>query len=424
MEITLNHPITSRTEWHYGSMHLRAGLALDNEIFTSLKRRLMLEHCKWDAQMGDVQTLADFPLLLPAREWQILASFAEQLTAETLAAEEEVLQRPELLPHLGLPQKIYDAFASRRGPARTAARTMRFDFHPTTEGWRISEVNSDVPGGFTEASHFTRMMAAHFPELSPAGNPLEDWAKAIAQWGPHIALLTAPGFMEDHQIMACLADQLCELGCQSCLTSPLQIEWRSGRAFLKSHSTLESLDSLVRFYQGEWLANLPDGSDWHFFFSGAITPVANPGQGIIAESKRFPLLWNNMKTPLPTWRALLPETRDPRDAAWQSDDSWLLKSAFCNTGDTVSVRSMMSPRQWESTMRQVRRHPHSWVAQQRFEAVPIPTPPGHMFPCVGVYTIDGRAAGAYGRISPRPLINFEAIDVALLIEPDVKECHG
>ena len=36
---------------------------------------------------------------------------------------------------------------------------MRFDFHFTRDGWRISEVNSDVPGGLNESSGFERLMA-------------------------------------------------------------------------------------------------------------------------------------------------------------------------------------------------------------------------------------------------------------------------
>jgi hypothetical protein len=32
-------------------------------------------------------------------------------------------------------------------------RLMRFDFHPSIDGnWVVTEVNSDVPGGFAEAS--------------------------------------------------------------------------------------------------------------------------------------------------------------------------------------------------------------------------------------------------------------------------------
>jgi hypothetical protein len=37
-----------------------------------------------------------------------------------------------------------------------------------------------------------------------------------------------------------------------------------------------------------------------------------------------------------------------------------------------------------------------------------------MYPCLGVYTIDGRAAGIFGRMAPSPLINMTAIEVAVL----------
>jgi hypothetical protein len=38
--------------------------------------------------------------------------------------------------------------------------------------------------------------------------------------------------------------------------------------------------------------------------------------------------------------------------------------------------------------------------------------------CLGVYTIDGRAAGIYGRMAPRPLIDDRAEDVAVLVEDE------
>jgi hypothetical protein len=65
-------------------------------------------------------------------------------------------------------------------------------------------VNSDVPGGFAEASLFTRLMAAHVQDFVPAGSPIDSWADAIAgaaETRRPIALLSAPGFMEDHQIL-------------------------------------------------------------------------------------------------------------------------------------------------------------------------------------------------------------------------------
>jgi hypothetical protein len=38
-----------------------------------------------------------------------------------------------------------------------------------------------------------------------------------------------------------------------------------------------------------------------------------------------------------------------------------------------------------------------------------------IFPCLGVYTVNGKAVGIYGRYSPRPLIDYAAVDVAVLI---------
>jgi hypothetical protein len=39
-----------------------------------------------------------------------------------------------------------------------------------------------------------------------------------------------------------------------------------------------------------------------------------------------------------------------------------------------------------------------------------------MYPCLGVFTVDGRAAGIYGRLSPRPVIDYAAVDAAVLTD--------
>jgi hypothetical protein len=41
-----------------------------------------------------------------------------------------------------------------------------------------------------------------------------------------------------------------------------------------------------------------------------------------------------------------------------------------------------------------------------------------MYPCLGVYTIDGRASGLFGRLANRPLIDFAATEVAVLLDED------
>jgi hypothetical protein len=116
---------------------------------------------------------------------------------------------------------------------------------------------------------------------------------------------------------------------------------------------------------------------------------------------------------LPTWRRLLPQSRDPREINWRKTEEWLLKSALCNNGDSVSIPG--SP-QWSKALRSARWFASHWVAQRRFETLPIQTAAGPTFPCLGVYVLDGKVIGIYGRISPKPVIDHTAIDVAILRE--------
>ena len=146
--------------------------------------------------------------------------------------------------------------------------------------------------------------------------------------------------------------------------------------------------------------------------------MTNPGIAIISECKRFPLVWDRLKTPMSCWRQLLPETRDARDVPWRQDDTWLVKRALSNTGDDVGMRDLLTPREWRALEWAVRLRPSCWLAQGRFESVLVSTPLGWQHACVGVYTIDGRAAGAYARLSARPLIDYAAVDATLLLEED------
>jgi len=354
-----------------------------------------------------------------ANVWQRLAADAERLTIEAIAAEHEISHRPELLNHLGLPRTLRKVLADGTPLTPTAGRVIRFDFHPTTEGWKISEANSDVPGGFSEASHFTTLVAENFPELSTAGNPAELWSEALtAATGSdgNIALLSAPGYMEDHQVTAFLAGKLRENGCRAHLAKPEQIAWQDGIAHLDTAWHRGPVNAIVKFYQAEWLSRLPTRFGWQQFFRGGKTPVANPPLAAIAESKRFSLVWDKLSTKLPTWRRLLPESRDPRQAPWSRDEGWLLKTAMCNNGDTVSIRELMKPKEWIQTRLSARLRPGNWVAQRRFESLPANTPVGKRHVCIGIYTVNGKPAGAYARLSEKPVIDFAAADVALLIQ--------
>jgi hypothetical protein len=320
---------------------------------------------------------------------------------------------------LGLPTALLKVFFTNEPLTPAAGHIVRFDFHPTADGWRISEANSDVPGGFTEASCFTEMMAEHFPHLAVSGNPVETWCDALvaaAGTTAQVALLSAPGILSDHQVVAFLASELRARDCQAHLAKPEQIIWRNGLAHLDANWYRGTLDLIVRFYQAEWLPRLSRETDWQHFFRDGKTLVTNPPLGVIPESKRFPLLWDHLETSLPTWRKLLPAACDPRHVSWFNDHGWLLKTAYCNTGETVSIRDLMKPRHWWQSKLCSRLAPHKWVAQRCFESIPVPTPHGPRHSCVGIYTINGKTAGAYARMSAKPLIDYMATDVALLID--------
>jgi glutathionylspermidine synthase len=144
-------------------------------------------------------------------------------------------------------------------------------------------------------------------------------------------------------------------------------------------------------------------------------PLSNPAWALLSQSKRWPLLWDDMETPLPAWRKLLPATRDPRDVAWERDPRWLVKPALGRVGDSIGMRGVTAERDWRAIARSVRWWPSHWVAQQRFESVPLQSARGCVHAVVGVYVIDGHAAGVYGRMARRALIDHLAEDVAVLV---------
>jgi glutathionylspermidine synthase len=395
---------------------IRLGPALSREGAATLRRSLELSFCKWDAQVGDSTALYSAPLLLAARQWQRLALLAESLFAETLELELELLERRELWSELGLPRALGRALAGRK-PTPGAGRVMRFDLHWTVSGWQLSEVNSDVPGGYTEATHLPRLLESAIGGLSMAGDPTDAVVAALSARaaGGLVVLACAPGFMEDHQVVAQLRDVLRERSGEAEIATVGQIAWRDGRAWLRARDADREIAVIFRFCQAEWLPELCSGDEWPCFLGGGRTPVTNWGASALTESKRLPLVWDRLRANVPTWRQLLPETRALRDAPWSRDDGWLLKSAYCNNGDTVSIRAALSPAEWQRRAWRARLQPRSWLAQRRFETVALSDEVGALHACIGVYVVDGRAAGAYARVTRRPLIDFAAMDAALLI---------
>ena len=392
---------------------------LPSNALSMVRRRAIFDCCKWDPQVEDVCTVSDIPLVLDAAAWQDLTISAEALAREVAAAEDELGSQPHLHARLGLPRGVGRAL--RRGAAgvkRRAVRFVRFDFHLTADGWRISEANTDVPGGLNEASGLPRIIAPYFPGTRPVGEVASAYADAIltaAGADARVALVHATAYTDDRQVLAYLGKTLAARGARSSLVSPAHLRWHEGRASLVSESSAAGLDAVVRFFPAEWMPNLPRACGWPSFFADTAIPITNAATAILTQSKRFPLVWDAMRTSLDTWRALLPATRDPREVQWQNSDEWVLKPALGRVGEDIGIVGVTPSTEWARIAKNVRRYPDHWVAQRRFNATPVMLGGRPRYPSVGVYTVNGRVVGAYGRIAERPLIDARARDAAVLM---------
>src|SRR5262249_53012101 len=112
--------------------------SLDEAQFAVLRNALILRSCKWDPQVEDVSTLRNFPIVVRQEHWQKLSQWAESLSRELFCAENEIIGNPHLLKELGMPRRLRAVLSRvREASATPTVRTMRFDFHFTTGGWKL-----------------------------------------------------------------------------------------------------------------------------------------------------------------------------------------------------------------------------------------------------------------------------------------------
>jgi len=366
--------------------------------------------------------LSSQPLLIAQDQWDRLCESAERLAAETHAMETEICHRAELHQQLGISKPLRHCLRSMdwSQPSRSV-RTMRFDFHPTRHGWAVSEVNSDVPGGYTEAS----LLPALFTQFREYGHlppsPLTAWGAAIESTLPPgiVVFLSASGYLEDHQVVRGLIDELSKRGIAShWIQSPSCLQWNSGEPRFASHPQL-TIATVVRFYQAEWLCELPQRTNWRPLLSRAGF-TTNPTISVFAESKRFPLLWPHLSASTATWRAIMPECRDPREIEAKHRGEWVLKASYSNTGDFVILGDAVSGQAWTDALRKARSSGAHWVAQRRFDTTPLDSVEGLLYPCIGVFVVNGEASGAYVRLSRGQLTDGLALEAPLFIKPNAE----
>ena len=397
--------------------NLTLGPALPPESVRWVERTLQLEHFKWDTQVGDVRVISAQPLLISEGEWRWLCARAEEATRELLAMEREIAECPELQKYVGVPRALRRLLSGCR--SNQGFRTFRFDFHPTAIGWVMSEVNSDVPGGFGEASALPELFKQFVGDVTAPTSPVEIWGCTAASELEEgaVAVLHAPGYLEDQQVAFVLGRELRRKGFRThVIQSPEALDWSTDGVATLAGLPGERLSGVIRFYQAEWLAKFPRKSGWReLFMHDGFTRVCNPAYSVISESKRLPLSFPFLQSTAHMLSELSPKCIEPIEAAGYSREDWVLKAAYANTGDAVHIGADLSSGAWNDLLGRARRRPTDWVVQQRFETLAFESEHGQVHPCVGVFVIGGQAAGAYVRLSRNQVTDGDAMEAPLLI---------
>jgi len=371
------------------------------------------------------EVLLDFPLLMKPGELPRLARLAETLTQELLAAEMELLSRPDLFRLLGLPARIEKILGGCEPGCLTKGvpRILRFDFYLTTEGWKFSEANPDTPGGFVEGYGYTEPMARYYPGYSPPPNPAAAYAQAIRDTvGRDTLIAVALGGDDPYGVRQAdfLMKELEMKGLRATLVAPGRLRWKSGVARF-AHSSGTGVPRLIaRQLAVKALIRLRRPSDWTHLFCGARVPVSNPGFSILTGSKCFPCVLSELDVPTPAFRSYSPESRRPNEVPAVSRGQWVFKPAYGVSGRGIVVEGVTKKLAFEATVERARRHPSKWAAQRRFESVPVLTErgPGHV--CLGIYTVNGAFSGIFARIKGNALIDSRSLSIPVLIpEADV-----
>lgn len=394
------------------------------EKYDEYRLNLMFDCYKWDPQFEDHNTVAKHVLVLTQEEYEELKKITESLDEETRKAEEFLNNNLEYAKPLDLPKKLSKETESMKSyNSNKHIRLMRYDFHPTTNGWVISEVNSDVPGGFAEASFMPRLAKEVLNEPSywfvNFSEIIVDTICKKVKPNGKIMMVHCTCFSDDRQVMQFLGDRLTEKGFDVLYGAADHIRFKDKKAISILDGNEGEIDAIIRFNPLSWVKEIKP-KYWDGYFNTETVSCNHP-VAIFAQTKRFPFVWDALENngiSMATWRKLLPETIEVKDAKGKT--GYIYKPAEGRVGEKISIIEACSKKEYKEIMAEVTLFPKKFVAQKKFESMPIKDENGNEYHvCLGAYSVDGAHAGFYARVSKTPRIDSNAADIPVLIEGDL-----
>ena len=389
--------------------------------YEEYRLKVMFDCYKWDPQFLDNNTVAKYALVLTKNEHEHIKALTEKLDQETRAAEQFLNQHLELVKPLALPRKMKKELALMKDyDAKKHIRLMRYDFHPTEDGtWAVSEVNSDVPGGFAEGSLMPQAAMEVVEGKYSYRNFGENLCDAIQKKVPvggRIMLVHCTSYSDDRQVMQFLGDKLKTLGYQVIYAAADHLRFKDKKAISILDGNEGEVDAIIRFSPLEWISDMKP-KRWQGYFD-TTTCSCNHPIAIYAQTKRFPFVWDVLEEhgiSMETWRALLPETIDVRDA--KGKEGYIYKPVYGRVGEMISIREACEVDEYKKIMLEVNLLPKQYLAQKKFISQALEGTNGEKFHvCVGSYTVEGKHAGYYARMSRTPRIDSNAADIPVLID--------
>lgn len=382
----------------------------------------MFECYKWDPQFCDSNTLANYVLVLTKEENAEVIKLTESLDKETRLAEEYLNQHRKIAKKLALPKRILEKIPNMQNYDKSNnIRLMRYDFHKDIDSkWVVSEVNSDVPGGFAESSVLPDLArkTINMPELeynSFGDNMLNAINNLLNRKGT-IMMVHCTCFSDDRQVMQYMGDLLQKEGYDVIYGAADHVNFKEKKAYCILDNNQKYIDLIFRFTPLEWLIQMKPRR-WDGYFD-TITKSCNHPISIYAQSKRFPFVWDELENAginMKTWKSLLPETFEVKEVKYQ--DEYIYKPVYGRVGERISIKEACKGDEYLRILADVKKHPKHYLIQKKFKSQPIKCDDGLEYHiCLGSYTVEGKHAGYYARMSPYPRIDSYAADIPVLIE--------
>lgn len=395
---------------------------IPEDKYYDYRLQAMFDCYKWDPQFCDNNTLAKYVLVLSKEENDEIIKLTKSLDKETRAAEEYLNKNIKIAKKLALPKKILKQVTNMQKYDNTQnIRLMRYDFHPNINGkWVVTEVNSDVPGGFAESSLLPEL-ARKFINMSELeyisfGEKMIDAINHMLNKKGTIMMVHCTCFSDDRQVMQYLGDRLKKEGYTVIYGAADHINFKEKQAYCILDNNQKKIDLIFRFTPLEWLIQMKPRR-WDGYFN-TITKSCNHPIGIYAQSKRFPFVWKDLEKVninMNTWKNLLPETLEVKEVG--SKKGFIYKPVYGRVGEKISIKEACRGDEYQKIIEDVKKHPNQYLAQKKFESLPLKGDNGEEYHvCIGSYIIEGEHAGYYARISEYPRIDSYAADIPVLIE--------